>query len=430
MDSAAATPPPSQNHLSQLNGFRQGVRFFLAGILVLSLGWVNLNPHLFPDLPKINLALGVTLLYLMIYNFFLTRFLTHTWSVYTGSLSLLTLVATLVFLTGGNDSIFIGYLYLFIWVIGLSLGFIPLITTALVVEIILLLYLTFLDSQQLTFSFIRNSLLNLVSFLAGYFIMREYGLRGKEYAQIESLVKQQQALSREKDELISIISHEFRTPVSAIKGYLDLLKDTAAKTLSAEQGDFLKKIEINLTKLQSIMENTLNVSVIESGVMTLFLQPVDLEKLVNETVNTTLKIEAESKQLYLTLNLPKVRLPLINADPQRLKQIITNLVDNAVKYTNQGGIGVTLSKEGNWVVLSVADTGRGISEADLPQLFQKFFRSQELRNRVVQGTGLGLYITKRLIEKHHGTIEVASEVGRGTTFIVKLPIPAENETWS
>lgn len=420
--------------LSQIDRLRKSVRLTLLGFLVFSLFLVNFVPLNITDTGLLNIFLVVSVAYFVIYNFVSARFFRRTLSIYLGALSLALIFGVFMHLTGGNASIFIGYLYLFVIVIGLSLGFVPLLLMALTMEAMFVFFFLFsssgLSSQVAFDAFTRNTILNITTFAGGYLVMKEFVLRSRQYAEMEAASKQQELVNKEKDEIIAVVSHEFRTPLAAIKGYLDLLMTQAAKILSEEQRGFLKKIQVNTGRLQAIIENTLNVSVYESGTMSLFLQPVDFEKLVVDVVNNTLSLEAEDKKIYLKLALPQTRLPLISADPQRLKQVIINLVENAIKYTEQGGVTVTLSQEGEWVVMTVVDTGKGIDPKDLPNLFRKFYRGGDYKNRTIQGAGLGLYITKKLVEKHRGVVEIKSEVDKGTVVTLKLPISKEDEKWS
>ncbi|KKR79499.1 MAG: Two-component sensor histidine kinase [Candidatus Daviesbacteria bacterium GW2011_GWA1_41_61] len=420
--------------ISHLDRLRRSIRLTLLSFLLSSFLWVNLLPLPFANKTLLNIVLTGFSLYFVIYNFFSPRFLRSIPSVYLGATSLALIFAIFIYLTGGNESIFIGYLYLFITVIGLSLGFVSLFFMSLTMEAIFIFFFFssaagFSSSPAFAF-LVRNTILNLVTFAGGYLIMKEFVLRGRQYAQMEALSREQKLINKEKDEIIAVVSHEFRTPLSAIKGYLDLLVKETIRLLSEEQRGYLKKMQVNAARLQVIIENTLNVSIYESGTMSLFLQPVDFEKLVVDVVNNTLQFEAEDKKIYLKMDLPQIRLPLISADPQRLKDVVINLVENAIKYTEQGGVTVSLLQDGEWVVMVVADTGKGIDPKDLPNLFQKFYRGGDYKNRTIQGAGLGLYITKKLVEKHHGTIEITSELGKGTVVTLKLPTPKEGETWS
>lgn len=424
-------PVPSQ--FSQLGRLRTTIRLNLIGFLIFSFLLVNIIPQYFSDIRLLNTVLIVSFAYAILYVLLLSRFLKSPVSVYLGALSLAFIFAIFIQLTGGNDSIFIGYLYFFVTLIGLSAGMFPLIFMGLAVEG-MFIYFFFASGgfvADASFaSLLRNTVLNATTFVGGFLVMKEFVLRSKQYSEIESMTKQQELINKEKDEIIAVVSHEFRTPLAAIKGYLELLTTKAASVLSEEQKGFVKKIQVNVGRLQAIIENTLNVSVYEAGTMSLFLQPVDFEKLVMDTVNNTLLFEAEDKKIYLKLELPATRLPLISADPQRLKQVVINLVENAVKYTEKGGVTVTLSQEQEWVSMVVVDTGKGIDPKDLPYLFQKFYRGGDYKTRTIQGAGLGLYITKKLTEKHHGTLEIKSDLNKGTAVTLRLPIPKENETWS
>lgn len=418
---------------SQQDRLRKKIRLTLLVFLFFSFIWINLTPGSFPDIRLLNIILIISFGYFLVYYFLLARFLQSSLTVFLGALSLAFIFGIFVQLTGGNESIFIGYLYVFVTLIGLSVGLFPLFAMTVIVEAMFVYFALAagdFSSQEALNSFFRNSILNLATLAGGYLVMKEFVLRSKQYMEIETMTKQQELINKEKDEIIAVVSHEFRTPLAAIKGYLELLTTKAVQVLSEEQKGFVKKIQVNVGRLQAIIENTLNVSVYEAGTMSLFLQPVDFEKLVADTVNNTLLFEAEDKHIYLKLELPTTRLSLISADPQRLKQVVINLVENAVKYTEKGGVSVTLSQEQEWVNMVVADTGKGIDAKDLPYLFQKFYRGGDYKTRISQGAGLGLYITKKLTEKHHGTIEIKSEPGKGTVVTLRLPIPKENETWS
>lgn len=271
---------------------------------------------------------------------------------------------------------------------------------------------------------------HIIRSIIDYLRIKKPDLNNNPAQETETVSKKQADLSKEVDDIISIVSHEFRTPVSIIKGYLEILLANKERNITLEQMDFLKKINNNLARLNAIIENSLNVSVLESGTMSIFLQPVDFEKLVTETVENTLKPLAADKKLSLILNLPETRLPLISADPQRLRQIIINVVDNAIKYTDIGTITITVRKDDHHVIFTVTDIGRGISPEDLPNLYKKFFRGGDYMTRTIQGSGLGLYVTKELLEKQNGTIDITSVVNKGTTVTIKLPLPREDETWS
>lgn len=418
----------------RFNRLRTRIRLTVIGFFVTAYVVVNLWPSIFPNTADLNIILISVIFYSIVYSFLMARFLNSKPAIFFGAISLAGSLSFILYFTGGNESIFLGFLCFFIVLIGLTLGLFPLIIMSIFVEAMVVAFYLFplhpsIPQQALSF-FLRNTVLVFATFGGGYWVVREYTSQRKQVSEMEFLNKQQELLNKEKDEVIAVVSHEFRTPLAAIKGYLDLIRTQTEKSLNQEQQGFIKKIMINVGRLQAIMENTLNVSVLESGALTLFLQPVDFEKLVTDVIENSLKFNAEDKKLILNFNLPSTRLPLISGDPPRLKQIVTNLVDNSIKYTDKGSITIDLSREREWVVMKVTDTGKGIESKDMSSLFQKFFRGGDYRNRTIQGTGLGLYITKELVDKHRGTIDIQSKLDEGTTVTVKLPIPKEDETWA
>lgn len=219
-----------------------------------------------------------------------------------------------------------------------------------------------------------------------------------------------------KDDFIAMASHELRTPLAAIRGYADLAKD--ASELKAATREQVERIEISARQLDQLVEDMLDVSRLEQGRMKFEFTTVPLDQSV-QTVLTTLLPVAADKKLFLRSNVPLGM--TVHADPTRLVQILTNIVGNAIKYTKQGGITISSEKTEAHVTLRVSDTGLGISAADQKKLFEKFYRVKTAETSSIRGTGLGLWITKTLVEKMNGTIAVESILGKGTDVIVTLP---------
>ncbi len=238
---------------------------------------------------------------------------------------------------------------------------------------------------------------------------------------------------RMKSEFVSLVSHELRTPLTSIKGYIDLLLDGDAGELTGEQREYLGIVKNNAERLIALINDLLDVSRIESGKIELHCSPVDLTCLIHGVADS-LRPSIEEKGQHLTLTLadgheplPGGRdgspLPAVLADPDRVTQILSNLLSNAYKYTPAGGsISVRAYTEGDYVRVDVRDTGIGLSTEEQSQLFTRFFRA---RNRVTQevgGTGLGLSIARSLVEMHGGKITVSSSPGQGSTFSFTLPV--------
>jgi len=227
-----------------------------------------------------------------------------------------------------------------------------------------------------------------------------------------------------KTEFISFVSHELKQPMTSIKGYADLLAKGAVGELNEVQHGFLETIRANIDRMNTMVSDLLDISRIESGRLRLTFESVSIEQVIEEVARATRR-QIDAKQQTLEVQV-QPDLPPVRGDRGRLVQILTNLVSNAYKYTPEGGhitvcarkwAHVTDAVERNGFVLcSVTDTGIGIAPEDQARLFTKYFRSDDPAVRSVAGTGLGLVITKSLVELHGGEIWVESEPGKGSTF--------------
>ncbi len=229
-------------------------------------------------------------------------------------------------------------------------------------------------------------------------------------------------IDRMKSDFVSIVSHELRTPLTSIKGYLDLLLIGASGAINKHQESFLRIIKDNAERLHDLVNDLLDISRIESGKVDLDVQVVSMPLLIQHVADS-LRMEFDDRNLTLTLDVPS-NLPEIFGDPNRIEQILTNLLSNAYKYTRQGGATVRARVVDSVLQVDVIDTGIGISKQDQERLFTRFFRAEDRAVRQQAGTGLGLHITKLLVEMHGGLIWVKSEPGVGTTFSFTLPLPA------
>ncbi len=229
-----------------------------------------------------------------------------------------------------------------------------------------------------------------------------------------------------KSDFVSKVSHELRTPLSSIKAYIEMLIDGEAHD-EETRSEFYDIVQNETNRLQRLIDNILSISRIESGVVKVHREPVSFPMLVSECVEV-LRPQAAEKSIKLTEK-PYPASFEVFADRDMIYQATMNLISNAVKYTPDGGavdVWIDVDEHDQTVSVSVKDSGVGIPEADLPQLFQKFFRVQS-NNKVAKGTGLGLNLVKHVIETvHGGRIEVKSKVGVGSTFIYTIPIADNN----
>lgn len=255
----------------------------------------------------------------------------------------------------------------------------------------------------------------------------------KQRAVEEELRRQNEALEAEnrrveeanrlKTEFVSFVSHELRTPLTSIKGYVDLLLEGEGGRLEPRHQQLVGIVRKNAERLVTLTGELLDVSRMEAGKIELHLDELDMRRLIQQAVDTVRPL-VESKQQHLTVRVPE-GLPYIAGDAQRVAQILTNLLSNATKYTHAGGsVSVTAHAEDAQVRIDVADNGVGLSPEEQANLFTRFYRAKNEATRGVAGTGLGLAITRSLVELHGGTINVASEPGRGSTFSFTLPVAA------
>lgn len=226
-----------------------------------------------------------------------------------------------------------------------------------------------------------------------------------------------------KSRFISVAAHELRNPLTSILGYVEMFLDGDLGPLLDEQCECLGIVFGSGRRLLDITNNLLDVTRIEAGRIDLVLVPVDLAALVGRVVaeyRPQREAKGQKLELYVAPGLPAGL-----CDPMRVEQVVGNLIGNASKYTQEGGqIGVRVeqAQEEGFLQISIADTGMGISAEDQARLFSRFYRTDSARTSGMGGTGLGLYVTRALVEFHGGRIWLESKVGRGSTFYVTLPI--------
>lgn len=221
-------------------------------------------------------------------------------------------------------------------------------------------------------------------------------------------------------DFVANVSHELRTPVAVIKGYGETLLDGALDESAERSRRFVEVMVSHAERLTSLINDILTLSRLESKDASLTLHPLDLCGTVRKA-QMLMEDHARTKGIQLTINCPD-DLPKVLADQGQLEQVLLNLMDNAIKYTTDGGVvSVHAEQAGERIQISVSDTGIGIPSKDLPRIFERFYRVDEGRSREQGGTGLGLSIVKHIVQLHGGEITVASDAGKGSTFTVRLP---------
>jgi signal transduction histidine kinase len=226
-----------------------------------------------------------------------------------------------------------------------------------------------------------------------------------------------------KSEFVTIVSHQLRTPITPIKGFLDLVLGGHAGPLNDTQRSYLATVQANVDRLTTLVNQLLDLARIEAGKVKANFQPTSMQRAMCEAM-ATLRQAYDGRGLELRQSIPG-DLPEVRADYGLLIQILTNLLSNALKYTLEGSVTVTASVVEGFAQVDIADTGIGMSEQDRAQLFTQFFRSETVEEyAMTEGAGLGLSITRLLVEMHGGRIWVESVEGQGSTFSFTVPLAA------
>lgn len=227
-------------------------------------------------------------------------------------------------------------------------------------------------------------------------------------------------IDRIRREFVSTVSHDLRSPLTSVIGYSELIE--RAGPLNEQQRDFVSRIQDSIQHITSLINDLLDIGTIEAGIDTR-REFVQLEGILRYTIDM-LHGQIKAKGLKIKTDLAPA-LPSLRANPIRLRQVLDNVVGNAIKYSNVGGeIYVSMRAEGNQIILEITDHGPGIPPADQPHIFDKFYRATNI-GQDVEGSGLGLAIVKNIVENHQGRIWVESTLGKGSSFFIVLPVNAE-----
>jgi len=227
-------------------------------------------------------------------------------------------------------------------------------------------------------------------------------------------------LEKIRQDFVANVSHELRTPISSIKGYAETLLEGALED-KANAKEFISIIYQDSNRLASLINDLLDLSKIESGKLKMSFAALDSVLLIKKAV-MVIDSQAKAKSIKLKIDISQ-NLPKIKADETRFSQVMINLLDNAIKYSSEGGTTSIFAKVvENVLQIDISDTGIGISENDLPRIFERFYRVDKARSRELGGTGLGLSIVKHIVSSHGGQVWVKSELGLGSTFSFTIPL--------
>lgn len=236
-----------------------------------------------------------------------------------------------------------------------------------------------------------------------------------------SLLEAERQLERLQDDFVATVSHELRTPLGFIKGYATSLLREDADWDEDTRREFLTIIDEETDRLRELIDNILDSTRLQSGILRMEFQPLRIDTMLKDL---SLRARSFDENINIEVNLETAPL-IVQADPTRLVQVFDNLLSNAVKYAPYSTVNVTLSMQDDHAHIEFSDQGPGIPAEDLPNIFTRFYRVPN-QNKSIRGTGLGLFICRRIINAHQGEITAESKFGEGTTFHIYLPIMNDN----
>lgn len=224
-----------------------------------------------------------------------------------------------------------------------------------------------------------------------------------------------------KNQFVSMVAHELKTPIAAVQGFLNIIKDDSLNLSEEKKKDYLQRSSQRLKSLTDLVNDLLDISRLELKTKQKEIIDVNLCDIINSTLQM-LELEIAKKELTIEKNEIEI-IPLIKADFNEITRVVSNVLSNAIKYNKPNGkIFIDLNSSQNYVILKIKDTGIGMKDSERQKLFSEFYRAKNENTRGISGTGLGLSIVKRIVDSYYGIIEVDSEYGVGTTFTIKLPI--------
>lgn len=302
------------------------------------------------------------------------------------------------------------------------------ITAEVVVTTLNVIVVSQIFFAQTTNDTIMRSLIALLIFVFSLTLVRSVKKevqRREEMSHLAESLKQAnfqlQELDRQKTDFLSIAAHQLRTPLSIINGYIELIRDGGYGRVGKKVVEILNNMDESNTRLVKLVDDFLNITRIEQGRTKFDFTKVSIRPTI-ESVVRELKDRAEQHGLKLSIVLPK-HLPLVKMDEEKIRHVIFNFVDNAIKYTNKGTVVVMAHEEDGRLVVKVKDPGFGFDKVDEANFFQKFYRGNNVKGTNVNGTGLGLYVCRKFIEAHNGRIAGLSPgLGKGSEFSFALPL--------
>lgn len=411
-------PKKPNFYVKDISPHRKRIKYILYFLSVLYLLLGIFNPSLiYPEHRKTFIIVAIiNVIYHVYYWTVLYKNLHDPWSIAKAASPFVIFPTILAYYSGGYF---------------LSATIIVIITTIMVFKSSQLLFLTLIElttiaivfftdwiAGQLTANTIQNTeVLILTAGAVGLSsVMTTFEVQEKEQKMVHL-----EEMDHIKSTFVAIISHNLRTPLTIIKGSLESLENMKEQ-LSVQTNEMVENIKVGTHHLSTLIENAITISSFQSGDIKLKTDPVDVNTLIQNVIDDRLKLRAEEKNVKLLYEPDKNTAYTLNGDQKYLKIALHNVIGNAIKFTENGQVKVQTEQKGTEILIKVSDTGKGIPEDFQKNLFTQFSREGSILTYDQKGVGLGLYISKLIIEGHHGKISFESKEGIGTTFYLTLPL--------
>lgn len=294
-------------------------------------------------------------------------------------------------------------------------------TELFTVALILVLLINIMVSTSLN-RLVLNIFIFITAVVFGTLLVRSVIQEVKIREQLKRAYGELKRIDRAKSEFISMASHQLRTPLTSIKGYLSMLLEEDYGKMGERQKQVLNNVFRSNERLIKIVNDLLNISRIELGKMEIQKEKTQITELIQSCFQE-MRPKAEEKKLELIFEKPKTPLPKLNVDKLKIRQVVLNLIDNAIHYTKKGKIKIEAEKKDSKIQIAVKDTGEGLTKEEQKEIFSSFARGTAGINLFIEGSGLGLFVAEKYINLHKGRIWAESPgKGKGSTFYIELPI--------
>jgi len=285
----------------------------------------------------------------------------------------------------------------------------------IIMTIVFVVVLTLLMRFELNNQIKTESITTLITVFGGAIVLLLFMVL---YFQVQN--KRELLIEQTKDEFVSLVSHQLRTPLTSIHLFIEMLLDNESTNLTKQQRDYLLNVQISTSRMTELVTEFLNISKLELGQLKIKTEKLHLEDIIDANIE---QIKPIADKNNIKIKFKKPELPAVNVEPNLYSQIVNNLLSNAIYYTpNNGLVKINLRKLEEGYQLDVSDNGIGIPENDQSQLFQRFYRAENAKRTIGDGSGLGLYLVQKIIETCNGRVWFESVEGKGSNFHVIIPV--------